>query len=303
MSESKANPRMIGISGGKGGTGKTFVATNVAVALAKDNKVLLVDTDVENPNVPILLGLELGKPIDVIKCFFPKINADTCSKCGKCAQTCRFHALFHVTDKVPILIESLCKSCELCMRICPEDAIEREDKPIGEVFFLKKNENLDVLVGRLFPGSAKSTILIISLKEIAQKFIKEKNIYDYVIVDTAPGAHCDVEHSLSDVDKVICVTEPTPLGKHDLDRILQLTGFVHKPAEIIINRYDMAEYKKDMEDFAKEKNVPIISRIPLSRDVMETYARGVPIMSQSEHYGEDHPVIKEFLKIIGGLKE
>ncbi|MFX0100086.1 MAG: P-loop NTPase [Candidatus Hodarchaeota archaeon] len=292
--------KTIGVSGGKGGTGKTFVAVNLAVGLSRDYKVLLIDADVDNPNCSILLGESLDEPVKMVTCFFPKIDEEKCIKCGKCSRICRFHALFYIEEKVPMLVEPLCKSCTLCQRICPSKAIEADEKEIGELFF-KKGGNMDLLVGRLRTGSAKSTPLIMQMMEYANDELISKKDYDFVIVDTSPGAHCDVEHALSEVERVICVTEPTPLGKHDLDRILQLCKIVGKDADIIINRSDMADYKGGIEEISEKFGSKIISRIPLSRDVMETYARGIPIMSKMETYGENHEVIKEFIHVIGGI--
>jgi MinD superfamily P-loop ATPase len=145
--------------------------------------------------------------------------------------------------------------------------------------------------------------VIIDLKKYAIEQLIEEKEYEFVVIDTAPGAHCDVEHSLDDVDKVICVTEPTPLGRHDLDRILQLCEFINKDSSIVLNRSDMADYDEGIQEVATEHKSEIISRIPLSRDVMETYARGIPIMAKRDKYGVDHPVIEEFDKIISIIKE
>ncbi|MHA1682240.1 MAG: P-loop NTPase [Promethearchaeota archaeon] len=298
--------KIIGVSGGKGGTGKSFVAVNLAMLLSKQYRVLLVDTDVDNPNTSILLGIDLPEPDDVITCFMPRIDEQACMKCGKCAKNCRFHALFHLEGKIPTLIEPLCTSCELCMKICPHQAIDSMQKEIGERFFMKVNENLDLLVGRLFPGSAKTTMVIIALKEYMERELLEHEKYDYIIVDSAPGAHCDVEHSLEGTDVVLLVTEPTPLGRHDLGRIIELVNFIGKEAKVIMNRSDMAGDATGPEGgfelFAKDHGTELISKIPLSKDVMETYARGEPITMQEERFGRDHPVIKEFYSIMEVVK-
>ncbi|MBD3186231.1 hypothetical protein GF325_05335, partial [Candidatus Bathyarchaeota archaeon] len=251
----------------------------------------------------ILLGLTLPEPDGTIDCFFPLIDEGACTRCGNCASTCRFHALFQVEDKLPVLIEPLCKSCELCMRICPEGAISERKELIGEHFSMEVNPSLDLEVGRLIPGSAKTTMVIISLVERLLTKHVAGGEYDYIIIDSAPGAHCDVEHALSETDMVFCVTEPTPLGRHDLGRILELLSFIGKPAKIIVNRFDMVEDDSFMDEYCGKNGVEIVSKIPLSRDVMETYARGTPIVGQAGQLGADHPVIREFANISEVLRE
>jgi len=293
--------KIIGISGGKGGTGKTFVATNLAIMLAENHRVLLADADVENPNVSILLNEKLEGNGQVVSSFIPKIIPENCIFCGTCANACRYHALFQMKMKSPVLIEPLCRSCELCMKVCTSSAIESEQHAIGEIFRYEKDSNLTVFVGRLFPGETKTPRLISKMLEQAREdTARSSNGYDFMIVDCAPGAHCDVEKALKDTDEVYCVTEPTPLGAHDLKRTLELARFLNKPAKIIINRADMVEYSTPIELISKEWGADIIARIPLSREVMETYARGESLYyihkAKADHL--DHPVLKEFSKII-----
>jgi len=297
--------KIIGISGGKGGTGKTFVATNLAIMLSENHRVLLADADVENPNVSILLNEKLDGNGQVVSSFIPKIIPENCVACGSCANACRYHALFQMKMKAPVLIEPLCRSCELCMKVCKVSAITSDQHAIGEVFTYEKDSNLTVYVGRLFPGETKTPRLIAEMLQKARDAIeKSTKEYDYMIVDCAPGAHCDVEKALKDTDEIYCVTEPTPLGAHDLKRILELARFLNKSAKIIINRADMTEYIKPIEQLSVEWGADIIARIPLSREVMETYARGESIYAihKAANDDQDHPVLKEFASIIKVMK-
>jgi len=297
-------PFMIAVSGGKGGTGKTFVATNLAISLVRDYKVLLVDADVDNPNVSLLMSVDL--PVDSVKIssFIPVIDDDKCKKCGTCADNCRFHALFQMSGKSPVLLEHLCKACKLCMRICPADAITPGTVTIGERFFMENiRPGLDLIVGRLIPGKAKSTPLIAAIKDYMYERVLENSGYDLVIIDTSPGAHCDVEHAIDGADLVICVTEPTPLGSHDLDRILELCKFIGIPAAVIINRFDIVGDTGGVQKVAEKFKVPIIGKIPLSTEAMKSYAKGVPIMEHRLERDSTDPVVNAFKDIIGVISE
>nr|MDO8116020.1 P-loop NTPase [Candidatus Sigynarchaeota archaeon] len=293
--------KIIGVSGGKGGTGKTFVATNLALMLSEIHRIMLVDADVENPNVSILLNKKIDGNGQLVTSFFPRFDADKCVHCGACADACRFHALFQMKDKAPVLIDPLCRSCQLCMRVCEAGAIIANQRGVGELFSYEKDDKLAVRLGRLFPGDTKTAHLISEMNNKALKEVEgDARGYDFMIIDCAPGAHCDVEKALKNVDVVFCVTEPTPLGAHDLNRTLELARFLKKPAKIIINRADMVQYRGPIEHISEEWGAEIIARIPLSREVMETYARGESIFEIHKRANDagEHPVIKEFNKII-----
>lgn len=293
--------KIIGVSGGKGGTGKTFVATNLALMLSEQHRVMLVDADVENPNVSILLNKKLDENGALVTSFYPRIDAAACTRCGACTTACRYHALFQLKEKVPVLIEALCRSCELCMRVCEDGAITADPRAVGELFSFKNHDRLLVKLGRLFPGGTKTARLIEAMNaEAMQQAARADPPLDFMVIDCAPGAHCDVEKALKDVDIIFCVTEPTPLGAHDLKRTLELARFLHKPARIIINRADMVPFHGPIEQISEQWHAGIIARIPLSREVMETYARGESIYDLHVRAGDagNHPVIQEFIKIM-----
>ncbi len=191
--------QIISVSGGKGGTGKTFVSVNLALYLAKQNKrVLLMDCDVENPNTNILLGypnLSEFASTDITH-FVPKFDENKCTKCGKCSQVCRTHAIFQIIDQIPLLMQNLCNSCELCYRVCPDDAIIPSQQPLGKVYYNKlkfHNVSLDLMVGELQVGQVQAVKILESMYDKFEN-LNETEHYDYVITDSAPGAHCDVEY-------------------------------------------------------------------------------------------------------------
>jgi MinD superfamily P-loop ATPase len=266
--------QIISVSGGKGGTGKTFVSVNLALYLASHNKrVLLMDCDVENPNTNILLGLpDLSEfESSEITHFIPEFDADKCTKCGKCSQVCRTHAIFQIIDQIPLLMQNLCNSCELCYRICPNDAIIPSNQHLGKIFFRKvqfHNTRLDLIVGELQIGQVQNVKILEKMYKKLEK-LHELKPYHYVITDSAPGAHCDVEFVLKQSEYVLCVTEPTPFGEHDLKRILKLSEIVKRPPYVIVNRSTITDYP--IEHLA-------IASIPYDQQIMESYAQGIPFV-------------------------
>ena len=228
-------PKVICVTGGKGGTGKTMVAVNLATMFKnRGYKVLLIDGDVENPNTYLLLNGKLENKTEV-PYFLPKIIADKCNKCGLCAENCASHALLHITDSVPIPMSTVCSGCKLCYKICPTKAIEADYKNLGWIY-TSYAFNMDLFIGELKPSEARSAVIV---KKLIEKFESalgaEEFKYDVVVLDTAPGAHCDVEELISQADFVVPVTEPTKFGKLDLLRIIELIKLLKKDYKVVVS--------------------------------------------------------------------
>lgn len=293
----------IAITGGKGGTGKTLVATNLAVQFAKDGySVLLIDTDVENPNTNILLGSSLTerkvkeKPVQI---FTPEFDTTKCNKCGKCREVCYRHAILQFPGQFPSIMDHMCSGCTLCQRICPNDAISSKGRIIGKSYFLPEvYTNLDLLIGELTPGEAVSVLIVEDILEIATEIMIDKE-YDLVIIDTAPGAHCDVEKSLNAADQIIAVTEPTPFGLHDLKRILELLNLNNHTASVILNRSNLSEFRSPLLAIFKEEHLEILGEIPVDQQIIEDYAKGVPFVLDSNDFLGKHA----FLGIYSEVKK
>ncbi|MCK4831039.1 ATP-binding protein, partial [bacterium] len=230
----------IAITGGKGGTGKSTVATALAVELSRKSKVLLVDADVDCPNDDIILGINIKKVKDV-ESMIPKIDKNKCIKCGKCSRVCRENAIIFVKGKNPILVPEQCTGCRACKIACPVGAIGEAKQVIGGIYEGKSTLNrVDLVGGRLKPGIEESSLVVNALK----KHIKQREkLYDWIIVDTAAGTHCPVIAALLGVDLGIAVTEPTPLGNHDLGFILKLMKELGVKAKMVVNRCDIADKK------------------------------------------------------------
>jgi len=271
---------VLAVTGGKGGTGKTTVAVNLAVVLiTKGLSVLLVDADVDCPNVAVLLGIELqnGKEI----CFFkPELDEDKCVKCGKCAEVCLEHALVHVKDTVPAFFEELCSGCGACRLVCPVDAIKEGHKVLGKIFSSKFG-SLEVVTGELRLTEARSPLVVKATKDHAYKIATQNN-YNLIIVDTAPGIHSSVVRALQGADFALAVTEPSHLGAHDLERILQLGKELALDIAVVLNRADIPSgVKSRIHGLCSSYDVEIVSEIPFDKELLNAYVNRVPVVQHN----------------------
>lgn len=265
----------IAITGGKGGTGKSTVATALAVKLAKTQKILLVDADVDCPNDHIILSLKLKKEKEIFQ-VKPVWNFDKCIKCGKCSTVCRANAILFVKDRYPIFVEDLCNGCTACTLVCPTRAISKGRQRIGTIYSGSKY-NIDLFTGEMRIGYEEASPIVNALK----KFIsKKEESYDHTIVDTAAGTHCSVISALMGCDLAIAVTEPTPLGAHDLDLILNLTKVLKVPSFIVLNRSDIGD-RGLVKSIADKYKVKIIAEIPYRKEILEQYSKGRPIWDEN----------------------
>jgi len=267
--------KQIAVTGGKGGTGKSTVATALAVMLGKKHRVLLVDADVDCPNDHLLLGIE-RKKIRTVFQRIPKWDFDKCAKCGKCAEACKVNAIFAPKGKQPVFLQQQCNGCGACVLSCPEKAISWSEKEIGEIFG-GKGHGIDFVSGELKINEAVSEFVVAALKEEVKKMGKE---YDFVLFDTAAGTHCDVISALEGSKMAFAVTEPTPLGKHDLGLITELLERLGIKFEIVLNRFEEGG-EKIIEIFAKKQGKRIAAKIPYSKKIMEDYSRGKPVKHES----------------------
>ena len=271
---------VIGITGGKGGVGKTTVAVNLAAALADMGyRIALTDADVDAPDAAILLGLPLECPEDVT-IMIPRIHGTKCTSCGDCVKACRRNALFMPKEGIPVLMGD-CNGCEACLLVCPTNAISRGKMPVGRTY-KTEDGNLALYTGELIPGVEESAFVVDALKE---RVFKDAGDFDIVIVDTSPGTHCNVINALKGSDEVYAVTEPTPLGVHDLNRILRLLQILQIRSNVILNRSDLPGIKGQIESILKVYNVNISIEIPMDDLLVRSYVEGTPVVRMYSEAG------------------
>lgn len=294
-------PKIICVTGGKGGTGKTLVAVNLAIMFKNENyKVLLIDGDVENPNTFLLLGGKLGEGKEV-PFFIPKIVEDKCTKCGLCSENCANHALLFIPDAFPIPMLTVCSGCKLCYKICPTNAIEADFKVLGWTYS-EEIKGLSLLLGELKPSEARSAGVVEALLENLDEIIEnDPERYDIVVLDTAPGAHCDVELLINKADVVIPITEPTEFGMLDLVRIIELINLIDREYKVIVNRSSLLGFREKFLKELEEKNINILGDIPLDNDIVRSYCQGNPIMNVDSEF-KDSEGYRAFQKIFMDLK-
>ena len=284
----------IAVTGGKGGTGKSTIAVILSKLLSaeKNSKVLLVDTDVESPSDHILLGVE-RKTLESVTMFKPEIIQEKCTKCGECIKACPEHALIGLEGTYPKLIEDLCSGCKVCFFVCQDNAIKPSEEEIGKIYMGEKSK-ITMLQGELNPGKRQyvtmTTRVVDKSKELAREF-------PLIIYDTAPGTGANVFSVLRTADIVIAVTEPTPLGANDLNMLMELVSDLGKKAFIVLNRSDLPGGKSELiEKVAEKWNIEIISRVPFSREFIEKYANGEPIVDFYQH--ETFKELRNILEVL-----
>ena len=261
--------QIIASTGVKGGVGKSTFAILLAFKMLKQKKkVILCDCDVECPNDYLILNQKLKNPGPIYQ-EFPVLNEKKCKKCGLCSKVCREHAVFWLEGKYPKFILDLCTSCGACWISCPNNAIEKKKEIAGEFFVNKIKNNFWLVTGKSKTGISETGPIVKEVKERTIKLAKRINA-DYLIIDTSPGAHCNVIQALLNSDKVYAVTEPTPLGAYDLGVILELTKKLNLPTEIVLNKADVGS-RREIEKIARKFNSKISVEIPYSEDLVKAY--------------------------------
>ena len=275
---------IISVASGKGGTGKTTVATNMASALGRG--VRLLDCDVEEPNAHLFLNPVLGQAEEVTT-FIPEIDDDLCTGCKKCAEICRFRALAVVAGKVLVFPE-LCHSCGGCIEVCEEGAVLDGSRDLGTV---ESGAAGDVLFshGRLRVGEAMSPPLIQKVRSI-------NGNSGITIIDAPPGTSCPVIAAIKGADFVLMVTEPTPFGLHDLKLGVEAVKTLGIPCGLVINRSDIGD--EGVREYAAKEDIPVLLEIPFDRKIAEAYSIGKLIIEVLPEWGDKFRDLYKHIEIL-----
>jgi MinD superfamily P-loop ATPase len=251
---------IISIASGKGGTGKTTIAVNLALSL--EPKVQFLDCDVEEPNAHLFLRPVFNGP-KIITTPVPYVDENRCTLCGKCAEICQFRAIV-VIGKTVLTFPELCHSCGGCLEVCPEVAITEIGRELG---ILEKGhrDGMDFIHARLRVGEAMSPPLISQVRSLT----KPDRL---TIIDAPPGTSCPVIMSMKNTDFVLLVTEPTPFGLHDLKLAFEAVRILDIPCGLVINRSDIGD--NGVSKYALEKDLPVLMEIPFDRQIAESYSKG-----------------------------
>jgi MinD superfamily P-loop ATPase len=276
---------IISIASGKGGTGKTLVATSLALSLKDIYNLQLLDCDVEEPNDHIFL-----KPVftnsEAVSVPVPSVDEEKCTRCGKCGEVCAYNAIAATKQKVLIFPE-LCHGCGACSYFCPEQAISEVANEIG-VIETGNADGIDFIHGKLDIGQAMAPPVIRKVKNLTDKD-------RLTIIDVSPGTSCPVVEAIKDSDFCLLVTEPTPFGLNDLVLAVETVRQLGIPCGVVLNRAGIGDDKT--EKYCRKENIPIMLTIPLDTSIANFYSRGVPLVEGMPHFKNG------FLELFDKIKE
>jgi MinD superfamily P-loop ATPase len=278
---------IISVASGKGGTGKTLVATSLALSLKDRQRVQLLDCDVEEPNAhlflrPTFVGSE------TVSIPVPKVDEDKCTYCGKCAQVCAYHAIAVLGEHV-LTFHQLCHGCGACSYLCPEEAITEEAKHTGVVEW-GYSGGVEFAHGKLTIGEAMPSPVIRKVKEHA-------NGNGVVIIDVPPGTSCPVVETVKDSDFCLLVTEPTSFGLNDLVLAVETVRELGITCGLVLNRVGIGCDK--VEEYCQEEKIPILLTIPLLTEIAHLYSKGITLVEgmprSKESFADLFTQIKEIV--------
>ncbi len=251
---------ILAVASGKGGTGKTTIAVNLAYALDRD--VQLLDCDVEEPNAQLFLK---GAPLSTeeVTIPIPQIDASLCNGCGECSRFCEYNAIVSY-GTMPLVFADMCHGCGGCMKVCPPQAIREVDHRIGVIETFSAGK-ITLIQGKMDIGAAMAPPLIRAVKQKTDNRIP-------ILLDAPPGTSCPVITTLRGADFVTLVTEPTPFGLNDLILAVKTVREMDLPFGVIINRSGSGDAR--VNSYCADENIPILAEIPDDRKIAEAYSRG-----------------------------
>jgi len=276
---------IVSVASGKGGTGKTLVATSLALSLKDRERVQLLDCDVEEPDVHIFLRPVITRS-EAVCIQVPEVDEKKCTYCGKCAEVCAYHAIA-VSPQHVLVFPQLCHGCGACSYLCPEEAIYEEGRQIGTVES-GYSDSIAFVHGKLTVGEAMPTPVVRKVKE-------QVNHDGVVIIDVSPGTSCPVVESIKGSDFCLLVTEPTPFGLNDLILAVELVKELKIPCGVVINRAGVGDRK--VEEYCLKESIPVLLTIPLDIGIARIYSRGITLVEGMTQWKES------FLELFDRIQE
>jgi MinD superfamily P-loop ATPase len=267
----------ITVASGKGGTGKTTIATSLALSLAEDGHIpVFLDGDVEAPNAHLFLKPVFEQRQEAV-ILIPQVDEVKCTYCGKCAEVCQYHAIVAMGKKT-LVFAQLCHGCGSCTLVCPEGAITEKPEVIGVIERGPARADIPFAQGELNIGEPMAVPIIRKLKKWAWPQQGQVEI-----LDAPPGTSCPVVESMRGADFILLVTEPTPFGLHDLCLAVQVARELNIPAGVVINRDGPGDTR--VEEFCRTEGIPILMRVPFERAIAAGVARGKTLIEIHPEYG------------------
>jgi len=256
---------IISVASGKGGTGKTLIATSLALSLRNKAQVQLLDCDVEEPNDHIFIRPVIDRT-EAVGIPVPVVDEAICTRCGRCAEVCAFNAIA-VAGEYVLTFPELCHGCGVCSYLCPEKAITEENRETG-VIESGKADSIDFTQGRLTVGEAMAPPVIRKVKE-------RTNNDGVAIIDAPPGTSCPVVESVKGSDFCLLVTEPTPFGLNDLKLAVATMKELGIPCGVVLNRAGNGD--KNVIDYCESEYIPVLMTVPLDMEIARLYSRGITL--------------------------
>jgi len=269
----------IAIASGKGGTGKTTIAVNLAMVIPGS---VLIDCDVEGPNAHLFYGSSMEKVKDVT-IPVPEIDVGRCTGCGKCSEFCRYNALMVARGKV-LLFKELCHGCGGCVIVCPHGAISEKERRIGIV---QRDPGKTLFNGILDIGEPFGVPIIRELKRMADP-------EGVTIFDSPPGTGCPAVEAMRDTDLCILVTAPTPFGLHDLKLSVEVVRDIGIPFCVVVNRDGIGDDR--VEEYCRVEGIRLLGKIPNDMRIARAYSDGIPLLDALPEYRTSFETMYEALK-------
>lgn len=276
----------ISVASGKGGTGKTMVAVNLALSVPD---TLLLDCDVEEPDAHLFIRPDWSES-RAVTVLVPEVNEGRCDACGRCAEVCAFHAIAVAGGKVRIFPE-LCHGCGACAYFCHTGALSETEREIGTVE-RGSRKGLDFVHGCSRIGHVLTPAVIGRVLESADPL-------RVTVIDSPPGTACSMVAAVKDCDFCILVAEPTPFGLHDLKLAVEAVRRMNVPAGVVVNRFGLGN--RDVEIFCESEGIAVLMRIPFRKEIAAAAAEGIPLVEKYPEYRRHFDAL--FQNVCGRIRE